>query len=102
MKDNTPCLLTTCEWDDYLTRKAVVWLCQKLNKPILKLTDEDYNENGMADLITQNGPAYSINIKIFNELQHTITDWPGGKPNADDTNRDRKSTRLNSSHVATS
>lgn len=87
MRVNTPWLLTTCEWDDYLTRKAVVWLCQKLNKPILKLTDEDYNENGMADLITQNGPAYSINIKIFNELQHTITGWPGGKPNADDTNR---------------
>src|SRR5690625_7213004 len=41
----------------------------------------------MADLITQNCPAYSINIKIFNELQHTITGWPGGKPNADDTNR---------------
>lgn len=87
MRINTPWLLTTCDWDEDLTRKAVVWLCQKLNKPILKLTDEDYNEHGMADLITQNGPAYTINIKIFNELQHTITGWPGGKPNADDTNR---------------
>lgn len=87
MRMNTPWLLTTCDWDDELTRKAVVWLCQKLDKPILKLTDENYNENGMADLITQNGPAYNINIRIFNELQHTITGWPGGKPNADDTNR---------------
>lgn len=82
-----PWLLSTCEWDDKLTRSAVVWLCRKLDKPILKLTDEDYNENGMGDLLTQSGPAYNINIKIFNELQHTITGWPGGKPNADDTNR---------------
>lgn len=84
---NTPWLLSTCEWDDKLIRKAVVWLCQKLDKPVLKLTDENYNENGMADLITTQGPAYNINIRIFNELQHTITGWPGGKPDADDTNR---------------
>ncbi|MDX1640262.1 MAG: glucosamine-6-phosphate deaminase [Balneolaceae bacterium] len=87
MRINTPWLLTTCEWDDTLIRKAVVWLCQKLDKPILKLTDENYNENGMADLITTQGPAYNINIKVFNELQHTITGWPGGKPNEDDKYR---------------
>jgi glucosamine-6-phosphate deaminase len=84
---NTPWLLSKCNWDEKLTRKAVVWLCQKLDKPILKLTDEDYNENGMADLITKRGPAYNINIRIFNELQHTITGWPGGKPNEDDKYR---------------
>lgn len=87
MRINTPWLVGPCNWDDTLIRKAVVWLCLKLNKPILKLTDENYNENGMADLITTKGPAYNINIKVFNELQHTITGWPGGKPNADDTNR---------------
>lgn len=92
MRINTPWLVGSCDWDDKLIRKAVVWLCQKLDKPILKLTDENYNENGMADLITTKGPAYSINIKVFNELQHTITGWPGGKPNADDSNRpERKS-----------
>lgn len=84
---NTPWLLGPCSWDDVLTRKAVVWLCQKLDKPILKLTDENYNENGMADLITTKGPAYNTNIRIFNELQHTITGWPGGKPNEDDKYR---------------
>lgn len=81
---NTPWLLSKCEWDEQLIRKGVVWLCQKLDKPVLKLTDEDYNENGMADLIAKKGPAYNINIKIFNDLQHTITGWPGGKPNEDD------------------
>ncbi len=90
---STPWLVKMCDWSDKaLRRKAVVWLCQNLKKPILKLTDEDYNENGMSDLITQQGPAYTINIQIFNELQHTITGWPGGKPNADDTNRPERAT----------
>ena len=92
MRVNTPWLLGPCSWDDTLTRKAVVWLCQKLEKPILKLTDENYNENGMADLITTNGPAYNINIRVFNELQHTITGWPGGKPNEDDKYRPERKT----------
>lgn len=83
----TPWLLTTFDWDDQLIRKGVVWLCQKTGKPVLKLTDEDYNEYGMGDLLTQYGPAYDINLKVFNELQHTITGWPGGKPNAEDINR---------------
>jgi glucosamine-6-phosphate deaminase len=84
----TPWLVGPCEWDDQLIRKGVVWLCQKVKKPILKLTDRDYNDNGMSDLIAEKGPdAYSINIKVFNDLQRTITGWPGGKPNADDSNR---------------
>ncbi|MFH5833670.1 glucosamine-6-phosphate deaminase [Halalkalibaculum sp. DA3122] len=91
-RSKTPWLLGVCDWDDKLMRRAVVWLCQQVDKPVLKLTDEDYNEHGMGDLITQYGPAYNINLKVFNELQHTITGWPGGKPNADDTNRpERKS-----------
>lgn len=84
---NTPWLLTKCSWDDKQIRKAVVWLCRTLGKPVLKLTDENYNEHGMADLIATRGPAYNINIRIFNELQHTITGWPGGKPNEDDKYR---------------
>ncbi len=88
MRNKSPWLLDTVEhWDNKMIRKAVVWLCQKLNKPILKLTNTDYNEYGMGDIITEYGSAYQINIKVFNELQHTITGWPGGKPKADDSNR---------------
>lgn len=84
----TPWLVDTIDWnDDKMIRKAVVWLCQTLKKPILKLTNNDYMEHGMGDLVTDFGSSYSINIKVFNELQHTITGWPGGKPNADDSNR---------------
>lgn len=83
----TPWLVSTCTWDDELSKSGVIWLSQKLQKPILKLTDRDYMDNGMDDLIAEHGPAYNINIRMFNVLQHTITGWPGGKPGADDTNR---------------
>ena len=89
---NTPWLVGASQWDNQLAKKAVIWLSQKTGKPILKLTDRDYNENGMSGLVAGHGPAYNINIQMFNELQHTITGWPGGKPNADDTNRPERAT----------
>jgi len=84
---NTPWLVEKVVWTDKLVRKAVLGLALHLNKPILMLTDADYIENGMSDLLADSGPAYDINISIFNKIQHTITGWPGGKPNADDSNR---------------
>jgi glucosamine-6-phosphate deaminase len=84
---NTPWLVKDCIWDDILRKKAVIWLSGKVNKPILKLTEEDYNNNGMAQLAVQQGPVYHVNIEIFNQVQHTITGWPGGKPDADDSQR---------------
>jgi glucosamine-6-phosphate deaminase len=83
----TPWLVDSCEWDEKLIQKAVVWLGLQLHKPVLKLTNLDYMEHGMGDIVTEYGSAYQVNIKIFNTLQHTITGWPGGKPNADDTHR---------------
>ncbi|RKE00029.1 glucosamine-6-phosphate deaminase [Marinifilum flexuosum] len=82
-----PWLVGSVEWDRYWIRKAVVWLCNKLEKPVLKLTNRDYNDNGLSELLAWYGSAYEVNIKVFNDLQHTITGWPGGKPNADDSNR---------------
>lgn len=84
---NKPWLVEKVTWTDRLIRKAVLGLALDLGKPILMLTDADYIENGMSDLLADFGPAYDINIKIFNKVQHTITGWPGGKPNADDSNR---------------
>ncbi|MES2376082.1 MAG: glucosamine-6-phosphate deaminase [Bacteroidota bacterium] len=84
---DTPWLVKDCEWTDQLKKKAVIWLAHTVNKPILKLTEEDYNNHGMAQLAVKQGPAYNINIDIFNQAQHTITGWPGGKPDADDSQR---------------
>lgn len=82
-----PWKVTSCVWNDKLIRRAIVWLCEMTGKPILKLTDKDYNDWGLGELLALYGSAYNTNIKIFNDLQHTITGWPGGKPNADDTYR---------------
>ncbi len=83
----TPWVLSDIQWDDYMVRKAVIWLSSEVKKPILKLTNRDYMDNGMSDVLTAYDSAYNVNIQVFNQLQHTITGWPGGKPNADDTNR---------------
>ena len=89
----TPWLLDSMDWsEDRLIRKAVLWLCGKTQKPLLKLTGKDYNDFGLSDLLATVGSAYKINIKVFNDLQHTITGWPGGKPNVDDAFRPGKGT----------
>ena len=75
-----PWLLSDIEWDEAQIRKAVIWLARNLQKPILKLTVEDYNEEGLQDLLARHGTAYDINLNVFRHLQSTITGWPGGKP----------------------
>lgn len=82
-----PWLVGPLDWTPEVIRQSVVWLSQTVGKPLLKLTDEDYAENAMADLLTEKGSAYDLNINLFNITQHTITGWPGGKPNADDSHR---------------
>jgi glucosamine-6-phosphate deaminase len=81
----TPWLLGSMEdfglrWDRRTTRKAAIWLAQTVKKPLLKLTDEDYNEHGLQELSASRGGAYDINVDVFKEMQATITGWPGGKP----------------------
>lgn len=82
-----PWLVGPCEWTPKFIRKAVVWLCEQVHKPILKLTQGDYLANGLGELLEQFGPYDQINIKVFNDFQHTISGWPGGKPGADDSTR---------------
>ena len=82
-----PWLVGPCDWTPKFIRKAVVWLCEVTGKPILKLTEKDYLDNGLSELLEKVGKFDKINIDVFNDLQHTITGWPGGKPNADDSTR---------------
>lgn len=91
-RERHPWLVGRIKWTEETTRKAVLWLALKTGKPLLKLLDEDYTENGMSDLLIEQGPAYDLNIRLFNVTQHTITGWPGGKPNADDSNRPERAT----------
>lgn len=87
-----PWLVGSVKWTPRLMRKAVLWLSNTVKKPILKLQDSDYNEHGLGELLIETGPAYDLNIAVFNQTQHTITGWPGGKPNADDTKRPERAT----------
>ena len=84
----TPWLLGSMEdfglkWDERTTRRAAIWLAMHVKKPLLKLTDEDYNEHGLQELIASRGGAYDINVETFRDLQATITGWPGGKPSGE-------------------
>lgn len=88
----TPWLVKSVIWTEELKLKAVAWLSELTKKPFLKLTDKDYNDNGMSSVLTEEGTAYHLNIKMFNKMQQTITGWPGGKPNADDTYRPERAT----------
>jgi len=75
----TPWVVGPCEWDEMLTRRAVIWLSQKLDKAVLALTNEDYGENHLQDLLAARGGSYDINLEVFKRLMNTITGWPGGK-----------------------
>jgi glucosamine-6-phosphate deaminase len=88
----TPWLVGTCDWNPKFIRKAVIWLCQKVGKPVLKLTYKDYTDHSLGQLLDSAGKFDLVNIKVFNDLQHTITGWPGGKPNSDDSTRPERST----------
>ncbi len=76
----SPWLLNEIEWDPTTIRRAVIDLSEDVGKAILKLTDADYNEQGLQDLLAAHGSAYDINLRVFRDLQSTITGWPGGKP----------------------
>ncbi len=79
-REKTPWLVGRVDWTPTLIRRAVIWLARTIDKPILKLTDEDYNEHGLQELMAEHGPAYNINVEVFRAIQRTITGWPGGKP----------------------
>ena len=86
--EKTPWLVGDCNWTPKFIRKAVTWLSETVGKSILELSLEDYLENSLSSLLDYTGKEYSkINIDVFNDIQHTISGWPGGKPNADDTYR---------------
>lgn len=80
-RNKSPWLTGECEWTPKMIRKAVVNMALKLGKPILSLTNSDYRDNGLGELLVEYGDAYEINLKVYYILRDSITGWPGGKPN---------------------
>ena len=75
-----PWLTGECVWTNNMIKRAVVSLSLQLKKPVLSLTNIDYNDNGLSELLVERGDAYEINLQVFYLLRDSITGWPGGKP----------------------
>jgi glucosamine-6-phosphate deaminase len=90
-RNRSPWLTGECEWTSKMIRRAVVNTSLKLNKPVLSLTNSDYNDNGLGDLLVEKGEAYEINLQVYYMLRDGITGWPGGKPNANLPNHPERS-----------
>ncbi|MBI5857471.1 MAG: glucosamine-6-phosphate deaminase [Sphingobacteriales bacterium] len=82
-RNKSPWLTGDCEWTPKMVKKAVVNMALKLKKPVLSLTNSDYNEYGLSDLLVEKGDAYEINLQVYYMLRDSITGWPGGKPQAE-------------------
>jgi glucosamine-6-phosphate deaminase len=80
-RNKSPWLTGDCDWTPKMIRKAVVNMALKLKKPVLSLTNTDYNEYGLSDLLVEKGDAYEINLQVYYMLRDSITGWPAGKPN---------------------
>ncbi len=78
----SPWLTGEMMWTPKLIKKAVVNMALKLKKPVLSLTNSDYNDNSLSDLLVEKGDVYEINLQVYYMLRDSITGWPGGKPNA--------------------
>jgi len=87
----SPWLTGECEWTAKMIRKAVVNMALKTGKPILSLTNNDYRDNGVSDLLIEKGDAYEINLQVYYMMRDSITGWPGGKPNANLPNHPERS-----------
>ncbi len=81
-RKKSPWLTGDCEWTSTMIKRAVVNMALDLKKPVLSLTNTDYNEYGLSDLLVEKGDAYEINLQVYYLLRDTITGWPAGKPNS--------------------
>lgn len=90
-RNKSPWLTGDCEWTPKMIKKAVVNMALKLKKPVLSLTNADYNEYGLSDLLVEKGDAYEINLQVYYLLRDSITGWPGGKPDSNMPNHPERS-----------
>ena len=65
-------------WNDFLTRKAVIELCRKTGKGLLKLSDDDFREHELYELLREHGPASVLGQKVFCQMMDTICNEPAG------------------------
>jgi glucosamine-6-phosphate deaminase len=64
----TPWLIDEVQWTQDLIVRAVMWLSQRTDKAILKLTQRDYADARMSSLVAKFGSPGEVNGKVFNVL----------------------------------
>ncbi len=75
----TPWLVGSIEWTETWIKRAVLWLCDKTGKALLKLDDNDFRQHGLHPLLRRHGPAEKIAHRIFQTMSQTIEYHPAGK-----------------------
>jgi glucosamine-6-phosphate deaminase len=75
----TPWALGRVEWTDALIKRAILWLCEQTGKALLKLTDDDFRNHNLHQLLRHHGPAPKVAHHVFQQLMGTIDYHPAGK-----------------------
>jgi glucosamine-6-phosphate deaminase len=73
-----PWTLGPVEWTPALIRKAVLWLALTEKKPLLMLSDDDFREHALYELLREHGPAAKLAQSVFAEMMGTMCTNPGG------------------------
>ncbi|HEX4141913.1 MAG TPA: glucosamine-6-phosphate deaminase [Pirellulales bacterium] len=75
----TPWVVGPVEWTDALIKRAVLWLCEKAGKALLKLDNDDFRNHGLHQLLRNHGPAERVAHRVFRWMMDTINYHPAGK-----------------------
>jgi glucosamine-6-phosphate deaminase len=71
-----PWVVGSVNWTPNLIRRAVIWLCLKTNKGLLKLSDDDFREHELYELLREYGPSHKLGRRVFDEMMGTICTHP--------------------------
>src|SRR5712692_777950 len=73
-----PWTLGLVDWTPALIRRAGIWLSLTVQKGLLKLSDEDFREHALYELLREHGPSQLLGRRVFDEMMGTICTQPGG------------------------
>jgi glucosamine-6-phosphate deaminase len=75
----TPWAVGKVDWTDERIKRAVLWLCEKTGKSLLRLDDEDFRQHNLHQLLRHHGPAEAISHRVFRWMMDTIQYHPSGR-----------------------
>jgi glucosamine-6-phosphate deaminase len=73
-----PWVMGSVNWTPNLIRRAVIWLSRRVKKGLLQLSDDDFREHELYELLREYGPAHKLGRRVFDEMMATICTHPAG------------------------